>query len=43
MKETFGSTQTVAQTATPIVAAATKATNSNINKMKVYLSTQKDK
>ena len=43
MKETFGSTQIAAQTATPIVAAATKATSGNIKKLKTYLSTQKDK
>ena len=43
MKKTYGSTQTAAQTATPIVAAATKATDTNIKKLKMYLSSQKGK
>ena len=38
MKETSGSTQTVVQTATPTVAAATKSTVTNIKKLKIYLS-----
>ena len=37
---TYGSMRTVEQTATPTVAAATKSTQSNIKKLKIYLSNE---
>ena len=43
MKEISGSTQTAIRTVIPTVAAATKATDRNIKKIKQYLSKQNNK